>query len=270
MNPIGFAKEGVSSRTESRAVERRAAEPVPSVVQVYFPSRSRELSYYNDRFDLREGDTVFVDGKLAGERGQVTDVRTSFKIKAADYKKVIAQADVRVEGEFRPLGAHMVTFDRGALPFEQVRTWLLPPEEEGEYYVHYSDKRMPLGDFGALHISNDVRERGQFYFLTDHVRYLSLDGVEGRAVVEGTRGYAVEFRYEDGQISRLNCSCPCGYHCKHEVAVMLQLKRTLGQIERSYDAAWRRSRYFALVHAPLLLSMAVSGNPDAVLHLTQT
>lgn len=250
MNPIGFAKECVSSRTESRAVERRAAEPVPSVVQVYFPSRSRELSYYNDRFDLREGDTVFVDGKLAGERGQVTDVR--------------------VEGEFRPLGAHMVTFDRGALPFEQVRTWLLPPEEEGEYYVHYSDKRMPLGDFGALHISNDVRERGQFYFLTDHVRYLSLDGVEGRAVVEGTRGYAVEFRYEDGQISRLNCSCPCGYHCKHEVAVMLQLKRTLGQIERSYDAAWRRSRYFALVHAPLLLSMAVSGNPDAVLHLTQT
>ena len=102
------------------------------------------------------------------------------------------------------------------------------------------------------------------------MRYLSLDGVEGRAVVEGTRGYAVEFRYEDGQISRLNCSCPCGYHCKHEVAVMFQLKRTLGQIERSYDAAWRRSRYFALVHAPLLLSMAVSGNPDAVLHLTQT
>lgn len=51
MNPIGFAKECVSSRTESRAVERRAAEPVPSVVQVYFPSRSRELSYYNDRFE---------------------------------------------------------------------------------------------------------------------------------------------------------------------------------------------------------------------------
>lgn len=86
-------------------------------------------------------------------------MRTSFKIKAADYKKVIAQADVRVEGEFRRGGAHGYV-DRGALPFEQVRTWLLPPEEEGEYYVHYSDKRMPLGDFGALHISNDVRERG--------------------------------------------------------------------------------------------------------------
>ena len=85
MNPIGFAKECVSSRTESRAVERRAAEPVPSVVQVYFPSRSRELSYYNDRFDLREGDTVFVGGKLPRGGGQGPARRTRRKIKDAGY-----------------------------------------------------------------------------------------------------------------------------------------------------------------------------------------
>lgn len=47
-------------------------------------------AYYNDSFDLKVGDFVYVEGKLEGYRGQVTEVNYSFKIKPSDYKKVIA------------------------------------------------------------------------------------------------------------------------------------------------------------------------------------
>lgn len=43
------------------------------------------MAYYNDRFDLRAGDIVFVGGKLEGLRGRVTAISTRFKIKAEYY-----------------------------------------------------------------------------------------------------------------------------------------------------------------------------------------
>ena len=38
--------------------------PQKSLVQVYFPNRNQTLTYFNDQFDLKLGDVVFVDGKL--------------------------------------------------------------------------------------------------------------------------------------------------------------------------------------------------------------
>ena len=55
-------------------------EPKKSVVQVYFPHRGMGWAYYNDQFDLKVGDYVYVEGKLEGYRGQVTEVKYSFKI----------------------------------------------------------------------------------------------------------------------------------------------------------------------------------------------
>ena len=52
---------GTAHKSE-RTIPRR------SVVQVYFAANHRSLAYYNDRFDLKPGDLVFVDGKLAGQR----------------------------------------------------------------------------------------------------------------------------------------------------------------------------------------------------------
>ena len=40
-------------------------EPIqPSVAEVYFYEEDVSLPYYTDRFDLKEGDTVFVDGAI--------------------------------------------------------------------------------------------------------------------------------------------------------------------------------------------------------------
>ena len=46
---------GTAHKSE-RTIPRR------SVVQVYFAANHRSLAYYNDRFDLKPGDLVFVDG----------------------------------------------------------------------------------------------------------------------------------------------------------------------------------------------------------------
>ena len=48
-----------------------------SVVRVLFES-GINLTYYNDLFDLHEGDTVYVEGKLEGQRARVTDVNYNF------------------------------------------------------------------------------------------------------------------------------------------------------------------------------------------------
>lgn len=66
-HPIGFC---VQSKAPEAASPTPAMQPeaaaVPSVVRVYFPERGRAFSYYNERFDLHEGDVVYVSGKLAG------------------------------------------------------------------------------------------------------------------------------------------------------------------------------------------------------------
>jgi hypothetical protein len=80
---IGFASEFLENkRMESKsAVPEPAAAPRRSMVQVYFAERNMNLAYYNDQFDLHCGDTVYVDGKLEGMRGRVTQVSYNFKIK---------------------------------------------------------------------------------------------------------------------------------------------------------------------------------------------
>ena len=82
-----------------------------------------------------------------------------------------------------------------------------------------------------------IAERGQNYYMENRVRYLCLNGTKGYAIVEGTRAYTVEFEYQNGTVRNLLCDCYCSYPCKHEVAAMLQLRETLGLIEKQYADA---------------------------------
>ena len=69
----------------------------------------------------------------------------------------------------------------------------------------------------------------------------------------------VEFAFADGEISRLVCSCFCGYNCKHALAAMLQLKETLTIIEKQYAAEYEQTGYFAAVHKGTLFQFAIDG-----------
>lgn len=260
---IGFAAEDTPERKPAEAaytVPRQAAAPRKSVAQVHFAGRNMTLAYYNDQFDLRVGDMVYVDGKLEGQRGRVVEVSYNFKIKLSDYKRVIAVVDTTVTGQFFMAGSHFVTFDRDALPAGKIVTWFQAPAKEDEEFVSGSDDTsFRLDDLKGIKVSAAIAERGSDYYMENRVRYISIDGAKGYAIVEGSEAYVVEFTFRDGEISNLICSCFCSYHCKHEFAAMLQLRETLELIKKHYAAEYDRTGYFAAVNKGTLFAFAIDG-----------
>ncbi len=260
---IGFASKSTEHPSTQAEVVPPQSEPRKSVVQVLFLGSNRKLAYYNDRFDLHCGDLVFVDGKLAGQRGRVVDVNYNFKINLSEYKRVIAVADINVHGQFYMAGSHFVTFDRAALPAAKAATWFIAPEQPDDEYVSGTDgSSFPLDNLAGLRVSSAVAERGHDYYMENRVRYLSVDGNRGYAIVEGTQPYEVEFEYHAGQISALTCSCFCSYTCKHAFAAMLQLRETLEQIEAHFAERYASTGYFAAVNKATLFAFVIDGNEN--------
>lgn len=122
--------------------------PVKSVVQIHFPTRNMTLANFNDKFDLRRGDLVYVDGKLEGLRGRVVDVAYNFKIKLSKYQRVIAVVDTEVHGIFHLAGSYFVTFDRDALPQAKVRIWYKAPDADDSIIMKQLVEQIIVGDDG--------------------------------------------------------------------------------------------------------------------------
>ena len=233
-------------------------QPRKSVVQVHFPARGLTCAYYNDSFDLHQGDLVYVSGKLEGLRGRVVDVSYTFKIKLSDYQRVIAVADTQIEGELFMAGSHFVAFDRMVIPFEKILPWFKAPIDPEEEYVSSGDgNAFSLETLSGMKIKPQIAERGEDYYMANKVVYLCVDGTKGRAIVEGTEPYEVEFTYQNGLICDLVCSCFCSYTCKHEFATMLQLRETLKNIEEHYSEQYKQTDYFAAITKTTLFSFAV-------------
>lgn len=257
----GFAAEyHKENQQEPCIVEPQImTSPKKSVVQVYF-GNGRKLAYYNDQFDLRPGDMVFVEGKMEGQRGRITEVNYNFKIKLSDYKRVIAVVDTTVSGQFLMAGSHFVTFDPETLPLEKVRSWFMPPAKEEDIIITGNDdSAFWIEDLSGMQITHVIAERGHDYYMENRVRYLCINGTHGYAIVEGNRGYEIEFEFCDGEISNLVCDCPCTYHCKHEFAAMLQLQETLAIIAKHYASEYESCGYFAAVNKATLFSFAIDG-----------
>ncbi len=264
---IGFNSSAEEKTSSSPAAGIGHSTPVKSAVRVFFPDRNMTLSYYNDAFDLKPGDIVYVEGKLEGLCGRVVEVSLSFKIKLSDYKRVIGLADTDVTGRLFFAGSHMVSFEPHALPYEKVRTWFMPPENDEEYVTGNGGASFQLSDLSGMKISSEIAERGHDYYIQNKVSYISLDGYKGKAIVEGTRAYELEFEYRNGEISGLNCNCFCAYPCKHEFAAMLQLKETLEKIEKDYRDEFARTGYFAAVSKPVLFTFAVDSKDSGSITL---
>lgn len=257
---IGFTAEQTDNKPMETTynMKHNPTSPKKSVVQVRFPGRGMTLAYYNDLFDLKCGDMVYVDGKLEGMLGRVTEVNYNFKIKVSDYKRVIAVLDTNVNGQFFMAGSHFVTFNCDTLPSNQVLTWFkAPAKDDDEFISGNDDTTFNLNDLKNMNISTAVAERGHEYYLENKVRYISINGTKGYAIVEGSKTYEVEFEYHNGEISCLVCSCFCSYNCKHEFASMLQLKEILELIEKYYAEEYQHSGYFAAIDKRTLFAFAI-------------
>ena len=254
---IGFHGYEEEKKEDLQPLEIGENKPVKSIVQVRFPSQGRSFAYYNDRFDLLVGDIVFVEGKLEGVQGTVTEVSRSFKIKLSDYKRVIAVANTTVKGELYFGGSHLIAFDKNVIPYEKVRGWFLPPENDEEVAVGYDDEGVFLDELGDFEIKPEIAKRGFDYYNRNKVVYISVEGTTGRASIVGSKPYEVSFDYDDGGIRNITCDCFCSYHCKHEFAALLQLRETLKIIEDLYDDEYSQGDYFAAVSKSALMNYAV-------------
>ncbi len=244
-------------------VNRTGYVPRKSVASVYFAEKHMTLPYYNDRFDLKRGDLVYVDGKLEGIRGRVTEVNYHFKIKISDYKRVVAVIDTDVHGKFFMAGSHFVTFDRKALPARQVITWFQAPAEREEFVVGRDGDGFQLDDLHGLKVTNSIAQRGHQYYVDNRVKYISVNGSKGYAIVEGSTTYEVEFEYLDGKVKNLYCNCFCNYHCKHEVATMLQLRETLELIGKQYRERYDHTGYFAAICKGTLFKLSIDSKENS-------
>lgn len=257
----GFGDTQTASAVTVQAeLQQKITIPKKSLVKVRFPEKGMALTYYNDQFDLKVGDRVYVDGKLEGLQGRITEITYNFKIKISDYQKVIALVDTDVHGQFYMAGSHFVTFDSVALPPEQVSLWFKAPAKEEEIVVSGTDdSSFSLEDLSGMKISKEIAQRGHDYYLENRVVYLRLQGCRGYAIVEGSQAYAVEFCYQDGQISQLLCECPCCCRCKHEFAAMLQLQETLELINKHYLKDFTESSHVTAISKGVLFSFAIDG-----------
>lgn len=266
-HPIGFC---VQPREPEAASPAPAAQPeaaaVPSVVRVYFPERDRAYSYYNDRFDLHEGDVVYVSGKLAGLLGHVAAVDYNFRIRLADYERVIGVADRNVRGTFYVFGSHMLTLDHGALPYAQVRSWFFPPEADGEYAVGHGPG--PVYALEQLSIPAGVAEKGHAYYMENRVIYLSVDGTQGHAIVQGSAPHELTFTYTGGTVSALTCTCYETGLCKHGAALLLQLRETVDFLREEHEEAFAASDRFAAVSKRIFSHFAMGGSAGGCITLT--
>ena len=157
------------------STRQESITPRKSVVQVRFPGKGMSLAYYNDQFDLKIGDLVYVDGKLEGQLGRVTEITYNFKIKISEYKKVIAACDTNVSGQFFMAGSHFVTFDPTTLPANKVSMWFkAPAKEDDEYASGNDDSSFRLDDLSGMNVSSTIADRGHNYYVENRVRYISL------------------------------------------------------------------------------------------------
>lgn len=265
MDKIGFNyADPVSNDTHMEAVEMKVPSPRNSVVDVYFPADGRTLAYLNTRFDLSVGDVVFVEGSMKDKVGRVADIRYGFRVRKSEYKHIISRADTEVHGTFYPAGSNFLTFDPGAVNREKIRTWFFPPvADEDEFVEGEDDYTFSLYNLGDMRVTPLIAGRGQEYYSNSRVLYLCMDAAAGYAIVDGTSPYEVEFRCEDGMISNLKCSCFCSFDCKHEVAVMLQLKEILEIIEKNYSFNSDKLSYFALINRSVFFNYAFSATEGA-------
>ena len=151
-----------------------------------------------------------------------------------------------------------MTFDREALPPQQVISWFKAPGQEGEEYACGSDGAgFSLGDLKGMNVPSATAERGHEYYAENKVRYLCVDKTRGYAIVEGSKVYEVEFEYRNGQIGGLISSCFCSGGCKHEFAAMLQLKETLELIGKHYQEPYEKADYFAAILKGTLFGFAI-------------
>lgn len=269
-HPIGFC---VQPRAPEAASPTPAAQPeaaaVPSVVRVYFPERDRAYSYYNDRFDLHEGDVVYVSGKLAGLLGRVAAVDYNFRIRLADYERVIGAADqepcaARFTCSARTCSRSITArcrMRRCAAGFSRRRrTGSLSPATAPDRRTRWTFSiRCPCRRDRRQGTRLLCRGAGGLPVGRRHA------GAHHRAGHGAARAHV---HLHGGTVSALTCTCYETGLCKHGAALLLQLRETVDFLREEHEEAFAASDRFAAVSKHVFSHFAMDGSAGGCITLT--
>ena len=239
-----------------------------SIVEVRFLDKRGTGTYYNDRFDLKCGDLVFVEARVGCHRARVIGVNYHVTGDLAEYKHVDAVVDTSVNGNLYLAGTHVVAFDRSVLSVEKVQSWMysLDSSEDSVLYS-YDDSEFRLAQLDTMNVDMSVYLRGYKQYIDGKVCYLCLDGTSGYAIVDDCFPYELYFEYENGMISNLSCSCSANYHCKHDVAMLLKLRELLEWIEGEYKELYEETGFFSAIDYKEFTKCALDGKTKGVISL---
>lgn len=228
---IGFAfgNENTKKTEETSVPAVREEKAVISLVKVVFGNSKTALDYYNDKFDLHEGDRVFVEGSNEGKIGTVVSVSTKFCINLKKYRRVVAHPTISFDGKFIRMNDKMVGLGSVCPTPDMMAAWLgyCPSVDELVCGEPFS---VSLDGFGSEDgIEKAVFGRALEYCQTGKVLYIRVENGRGTAFVNGKNVYKVEFTLGNNTVENIVCDCPYPYFCKHAVAVVITLKMMLSE-----------------------------------------
>ncbi|MBR6598690.1 MAG: hypothetical protein IKK88_00095, partial [Oscillospiraceae bacterium] len=216
-------------------------------VRIYFPSTKTDGDYYNDTFRLAIGDVVTVRNNGAVQKGIVTDINIDFWYDFSEPDRVLAVDESHPLGKFYLIDERRITFDSNALSFDNIKKYF---DFQDSREIILKESELNISDLENIPLRKNIFERGTEYFQSGKVDYLCLDGTHSVAVIGGSNPYILKFEYSGGDITHFTCNCPCDYMCKHQVAVVLQLREILEFIAEYYPDKY--NGYFAMVDGWIL------------------
>ena len=269
MRKIGFWAENEQSKEQKNETTQFKAEKTEakeSVVRVYFPARGFACSYYNDKFDLKKGDGVYVDGKLDGLLGFITEVSYCFKIKLSEYKRVIYRVDTEIRGKLYLLGDFFAAFDEDVIPKEKILPWFVRPDIEDDVACSYGE-----GTEAELSDSEFTCDKLP---LSSVIPYFCIDKSAVSAVVNMGNGRSremneVEFTFDNVKARNMTCSCYEVGLCIHESTAVSALNGILAAIEKNKEFAetYNKSGYIALIDKDSVIENTVNSNKTGCIEL---
>jgi len=243
--------------------------PEYSLVLVEFEDFFKPLTYYNDKFKLKKGDYVYVEGKLEGKQGKVIDIKHTFKVNLSDYKKVIAVADTDICGELYHAGKYAFAFEDDIINYRVVRGWFNNPQNIQHTALAWGIDEFDFADVKSWPFDEKTAYRGKDCYEAENVVYLSInDEKKVSAIIRGSDTYhEVEFYYVGGKISSLVCDCYRFENCRHQYAALLQLKQFLQTVTVKFAEQYEKSGCFAAISKACLYKYAIEGKDKGKISL---
>ena len=227
MKKAEFGYDEISGReSEEPSGKSRDENKQLTVVSVLFGD-GREYAYLNDKFDLKTGDNVYVDGKLSGQLGVVTEVNDKFKVSLKHYKYVIKKADFDIHGTFKPVGNFYLTADGETVPYDRLLS-LLPPFDEEEEFICGKGYTIDLKKLDEYIESDfDKAERAVSAAKDGRLKFITVEDGIGHAAFEGRETHIIDFKLNGDTMSEVYCDCIHADFCAHILSVAIAVKELM-------------------------------------------